>query len=66
MVIKLDQIISAKYFTDPMSDDNTVMGISCKMENKSIVSIPIDDKNLDYIEIMRLVDEGLLTIAEAD
>ena len=39
--------------------------ITCTLNGKN-TAIPIDSANKDYIEIMKQVEAGTLTIAEAD
>jgi hypothetical protein len=56
------EITNAKYFQD--NNGNNVV-VNCQIGG-SYVSIPMDENNSDYKEIMRQVEEGTLTIAEAD
>ena len=45
------------------------LGENCGIEvtiNGEVCHVPIDQGNKDYIEIMRQVEEGTLTIADAD
>lgn len=66
-------IISAQYLQDrvydPDTDTSSLDGI-----NRAIIvtidgatmTVPLSEGNSDYQEIMRQVEEGTLTIAEAD
>jgi hypothetical protein len=56
------EITNSKYFQD--NNGNNVV-VNCQIGG-SYVSIPMDENNSDYKEIMRQVEEGTLTIAEAD
>ncbi len=56
-------ITSAQYCIDPMTNDNvciqaTIDGIQ--------MSVPLDPANRHYAEIMRQVEAGELTIADAE
>ena len=55
---------NAKYYKSPTEPD-VIQCINCDY-NGIKKSIPIDESNTDYIEIMKLVEAGELTIAEAD
>lgn len=56
-------ITNAKYFVDPMTGENTC--IVCQINDRHC-SVPLDPDNTDYAEIMRQVQAGTLTIADAD
>ena len=56
-------ITNAKYDLDPITGENTC--INCVF-NGSHVSIPLAAGNTEYIEIMRQVAAGTLSIADAD
>tara|TARA_R110000823_G_scaffold192555_1_gene324114 strand:- start:227 stop:403 length:177 start_codon:yes stop_codon:yes gene_type:complete len=56
-------ITNCKYTKHSLSDINT--GIFCEI-NGDESSVPIDSANTDYAEIMRQVNAGTLTIADAD
>ena len=50
---------------EPIGDGKTNTGIICKINGiKSAVAI--DNSNTDYEEIMKQVDAGTITIADAD
>ena len=56
-------ITNAKYGLDPLSGENTC--INCVFDNRH-VSVPLNEENMEYIEIMRQVAAGTLTIEDAD
>lgn len=56
-------ITNAKYGLDPMTGENTC--INCVFDGRH-VSVPLNPENAEYIEIMRQVAAGDLTIADAD
>ena len=55
------EIINAKYY----KDNDKIICISCTLNGKN-TAIPLDPKNTDYIEIMKQVKEGTLTIKDAE
>ena len=57
------EITNAKYFLDEMSNKNT--SINCVINGEQH-SVPIKVGNRHYDEIMRQVDAGIITIADAD
>ena len=56
-------ITSAKYIADIKTGEDSCINIVS--EGKEI-SVPLDPDNSHYVEIMRQVKEGSLTIADAD
>jgi len=56
-------ITSAKYIKDIISDK--VFGIIAVIDDLT-VTVPLDEGNRHYKEILRQVDAGTLTIEEAD
>ena len=56
-------IASAKYTKNIIS--NEVFGIIAVIDGVT-VTVPLDEGNRHYKEILRQVEEGTLTIAEAD
>jgi len=56
-------ITAAQYQADPMSGTNT--SIRATIDGTEM-SVPLDPANRHYAEIMRQVEAGTLTIAEAD
>ena len=63
MNIESMNIESAQYLTDEIKDGN--VGIKATIDGVEM-SVPLDPANRHYAEIMRQVDAGTLTIAEAD
>lgn len=55
-------IQNAKYFKN---EDGVRTSITATIDGK-IMSIPIDINNTDYAEIKKQIDEGTLTIKDAD
>ena len=55
-------ISSTQYIAD---NSNTNIGIAAVIDNDN-VNVPLDPANRHYAEIMRQVDAGELTIADAD
>lgn len=56
-------ITNAKYHKDELTDTNN--SIRCVIDGRHC-SVPLDPDNSDYLEIMRQVEAGILTIADAD
>ena len=56
-------IASAKYTKNIISDE--VFGITAVIDGVT-VTVPLDEGNRHYKEILRQVDAGTLTIEEAD
>ena len=56
-------ITAAQYVTDLMSGNNS--SIKATIDGQELF-VPLDPANRHYAEIMRQVDAGTLTIAEAD
>ena len=57
------EITSAKYFRSILSDtDESITAVINVIE----CSVPLSLGNMDYVEIMRQVDAGELTIEPAD
>jgi hypothetical protein len=57
------QFTNVQYNTNKITNENC--SISCVI-NGLHVSVPLDPANTDYAEIMRQVEAGELTIAEAN
>jgi len=58
-------ITSARYIIDPHTNEN--MGILAVIDGSDVATgVPLDPANRHYAEIMRQVDEGTLTIQDAD
>ena len=45
---------------------NKFIGVKTTLEDDSLLEVPLDPANTDYVEIMRQVDAGELTIEEAE
>ena len=57
-------ITSAQYLSN-LNDENTSINVRLEGYTNNIV-VPIDPANMHYAEILRQVEEGTLTIADAD
>lgn len=56
------QIVNPKYLSDEVK---TNYAISVEIDG-TLTNVPVDPANRHYAEIMRQVNEGSLTIAEAE
>ena len=56
-------ITDAQYIKDEVTGENDI--IFCKL-NGVESSVPLDEDNVDYAEILKQVKEGTLTIKDAD
>lgn len=56
-------ITNAQYVNDSYTGDLDHIKATI---NGRVCSVPISDGNMDYVEIMRQVEAGTLTIADAD
>jgi hypothetical protein len=56
-------ITAAQYRVDPLSDTNSC--ITATIDGQELF-VPLDPANRHYAEIMRQVEAGTLTIAEAE
>lgn len=56
-------ITLAKYYQNPITGQNEIIKI---VVNGITMDVPINSNNSDYAEIMRQVESGDLTIADAD
>ena len=64
------EIKNAKYVTEKHTDDNgeeedIVVSVSCMIDGVG-VTVPMDENNMHYAEILNQVEEKTLTIADAD
>ena len=60
------KIENAKYHKLPTpTGDGEIISISCIIDGV-LASVPLDKSNYHYEEILKQVDEGTLTIADAD
>ncbi len=57
------EITNAKYITDPISDENEAVIATIDGQE---MSVPLDPANRHYAEILRQVEAGTLTIADAE
>ena len=64
------KIKSVKKMEHPVSPENInvkeLTGYFLTTDKDEVLTVPLDTKNTDYIEIMKQVDAGTLTIADAD
>jgi hypothetical protein len=59
-------IKSAKYIKDTLANDGSHSNIRVVLNDGVVMAVPINTENSDYVELMRQVDAGELTIEEAD
>ena len=59
-------IKSAKYIKDTLANNGSHSNIRIILNNGVVMAVPINTKNSDYVELMRQVDAGELTIEDAD
>ena len=59
-------IKSAKYIKDALANDGSYSNIRLVLNDGVVVAVPINTENLDYVELMKQVDAGELTIEDAD
>ena len=60
----LNMIIeNAKWHTDLKGNN---IAIHCTKDGQPSVFIPIDEANMDYIELKQMIDAGDVTVADAD
>ena len=59
------EIKNAKYLKDVYSSSNKNTGIEATIDD-TVCSIPLDPNNRHYAEILKQVEEGKLTIKDAD
>jgi len=62
------EIKTAQYLKEhaTLGDGKTITSIKVSLENGSEMIVPLSETNADYIEIMKQVKAGTLTIKEAD
>ena len=58
-------IKEAKYHKNEITKENVSISITLNNSN-ALMSVPMDEDNTDYQEILRQVKEGTLTIKDAD
>ena len=59
-------IKSAQYHKSIMSNEITSIKVELEGHSNSTVNVPLDPANTDYQEIMKQVQEGTLTIQDAE
>ena len=59
-------IKSAKYIKDSLANDGSYSNIRLVLNDGVVMAVPINTENLDYVELMKQVDAGELTIEDAD
>jgi hypothetical protein len=59
-------IKSAKYIKDTLANDGSHSNIRVVLNDGVVMAVPINTENSDYVELMRQVDAGELTIEDAD
>ena len=58
-------IKEAKYHKNEITKENVSISITLNNSN-ALMSVPMDEDNTDYAEILKQVKEGTLTIKDAD
>ena len=58
-------ITNAKYIKCQYSDNNENVGVQCSIDGV-VCSVPLDENNTHYAEILKQVEEGKLTIKDAE
>ena len=60
-------IVSAKYVYNELTETNcSIEVVISKGSTTHTIYVPFDKDNTDYAEILKQVDAGTLTIADAD
>ena len=59
-------IKSAKYIKDSLANDGSYSNIRLVLNDGVVMAVPINTENSDYVELMKQVDAGELTIEDAD
>lgn len=60
-------IVAAKYVHESLMEKNCSINLVVSVAgNTKTICVPIDEANRHYAEILKQVDAGTLTIAEAD
>ena len=65
MEIKNAKYITEKHIGDDGKEKDVVVSVSCTIDGKG-VTVPMDENNVDYVEILKQVEEKTLTIADAE
>ena len=58
-------IKTAQYFKSPETGKNTSVSLTFN-NSDDVASVPMDKDNMHYAEILKQVEEGTLTIKDAD
>ena len=58
-------IKTAQYFKSPETGKNTSVSLTFN-NSDDVASVPMDKDNIHYAEILKQVEEGTLTIKDAD
>ena len=58
-------IKTAQYFKSPETGKNTSVSLTFN-NSDDVASVPMDKDNMHYSEILKQVEEGTLTIKDAD
>ena len=56
-------IENAKWHTDL---EGNKIAILCKMNGQPMVHIPIDENNTDYVALKKMIDDGDITVGDAE
>ena len=59
-------IKSAKYIKNTLVNDGSYSNIRLVLNDGVVMAVPINTENSDYVELMKQVDAGELTIEDAD
>ena len=57
------KIENAKWHTD-LEGNN--IAILCTKDGQPMVHIPIDENNIDYVELKEMIDAGKVTVGDAE
>ena len=57
------KIENAKWHTD-LEGNN--IAILCTKDGQPMVHIPIDENNIDYVELKEMIDAGEVTVGDAE
>ena len=58
-------IKTAQYFKSPETEENTSVSLTFN-NSDDVASVPMDENNKHYAEILKQVKEGTLTIKDAE
>ena len=60
----MENIVSAQYNNDPLTNERDTVKVT--LQGGKELFVPLDPNNRHYAEILRQVEAGTLTIADAD